>query len=164
MPNDGLLMQHMLASSGLAQYPDAKLYNSAKLLTPEERPQKTPLKVVDDRWRAEQGAQASFMPWNEKYSPEPTHIRVQKRAKDYKGAEKRPERLAAVIAHEAAHERGLDEGDAYQVQYDVLQRLGEKDKELFTALLARIGDERAFEAEKKRRKAVGLPEVGLAKR
>lgn len=142
MPNGNLLAALML-NSGLAQYPDPSLYQAATMLKPEERPT-VPVKVGDDKYRAINGTQASFYGNAEsKYNPEQmVHIRVQQRSPAYKNFKKRPQRLAAVLAHEGAHSRGLEEAEAYQQEHDTLQRLGEKDREMLKLLLNKSRAER----------------------
>lgn len=132
------LLLSLMLNSGLAQYPDEKLYKAATLLTPEERPV-APVKVGDDKWRSINGTEATYFGDAEgKYNPEQmVHVRVQQRGKPYKDFNKRPHRLAALLAHEGAHSRGLGEAAAYQQQYDTLMRLGEKDREFLRLMMER---------------------------
>jgi len=143
MGNGALLIQLML-NSGLAQYPDKSLYNAAKLLAPEERPS-VPVKVTHEPWRQGQGVEATFFGFHPKYAADGPKIGVQRRGQAYKQFDKYPNRLAAVLAHEAKHDRGANEAEAYQRQYDVLQRLGETDKNFLKAMSERIATERTKE-------------------
>lgn len=142
MPN-GELIAALMLNSGLAQYPDQRLYRAATMLKPEERPT-VPVKVGDDKYRAINGTQASYYGNAEsKYNPEKMiHIRVQQRSPAYKDFDKRPQRLAAVLAHEGAHSRGLEEAEAYQQEHDTLSRLGEKDRKMLKLLLDKSRVER----------------------
>jgi hypothetical protein len=138
MPGSGMMIAMML-NSGIAQYPDAKLYNAAKTLPAEERPN-VPVKIKDQGWRVSRGQEAIF----ERQGPRipETQITVQQKSNAYKSFDKRPQRLAAVLAHEAMHDRGHGEADAYQRQLDVLTRMGEKDNNLLKAMVQRIQLER----------------------
>jgi hypothetical protein len=138
---------NILLSSGLAQYPDKRLYNAATLLIPEERPT-VPVEMVDNPWRAREGVNAQYFGEINKYNPDRVRIAVQKRGRAYRD-DKHPRRLAAVLAHEAEHGRGQEEAAAYQKQHDVLTRLGERDQTLMKALLDRVAIERENEEKTK---------------
>jgi len=122
MPNTDSLLLEMLLRSGLAQYPDKKLYNAAVMLKPEERPT-APVTLAPQM----EGAT---------YNPDTNSIAVGARGAAYR--DKNLRRLAAILAHEGVHSKGTrDEAPAYQMQLDVLKRLGETDKDLLKILAER---------------------------
>lgn len=136
----GAMIQGLMGT-GLIQYPDLNLYKAAVLLPKEERPT-VPVQMADEKWRAFQGVEASYFdePASKKYYPKVgrPHITVEKRGQAYKEFGKKPHRLAAVLAHEAAHGRGADEPEAYRKQYDLLLQLGEKDRKFLKAFQDRL--------------------------
>ena len=135
----------MLLRSGLAQFPDRKLYNAAVLLTPEERPITTVEMVDDKQWYSKPGLQGSYIPIHPRLNPERPRVLIPRKAETYKQGDKKLHRLAAVLAHEGLHSRGFNEADAYQFQHDVLKRLGETDEELLRLMLERSQKERKKE-------------------
>jgi len=144
-----ILTQAML-NSGLAQYPDAKLYNAAKLLLPEERPI-VPVEMAQDDWRTKQGVEAQYFGEINKYNPDRQRITVQRKGDPYKKFEKQPHRLAGILAHEAEHSKRNDpfEAPAYRKHKEVLLRLGEKDKGFLTAMDAAIARHEGLDEEQR---------------
>jgi hypothetical protein len=107
---------HFFPDGGLVQYPDAKIYNAATMLNPEERP-KIPIQMVHNDWRKSRPASMWFD------SAKPDFIGVSADSPIYK-ANDRP-RLAAALAHEAIHSGGeLNEPPAYDKEAEVLRRFG----------------------------------------
>jgi hypothetical protein len=85
----------------MAQYPDARLYKSATLLKPEERP-KVPVRLTDDPVETYAGygvKRSNFNPPSAFVAPDKKTIYVNRKHKDYKD-----ERiLSSKLAHEAHH-------------------------------------------------------------
>jgi hypothetical protein len=138
------LLLSLFLNSGLAQYPDESLYKAATLLTPEERPT-VPVRVFD---RSRDSLVAGrFDPRREQ-----PQIDVARQAKAYTSAKKKPQRLAALLAHEALHV-GQDQSapvvdkelPAYERQLGILQRLGERDPTFLEGISGQI---RALREEK----------------
>lgn len=122
MPDLSQLLIGALGDTGVLQYPDPSLYNAARLLLPSERPP-VPVRMQEVIRRPEvEGL----------YDPDTKDIAVARQGKAYKEFGKRPQRLAAVLAHEGMHAADPDprhpEGRAYRRQYDVLKRLKEPDR------------------------------------
>ena len=123
MPNTAELVLQLLLNSGLAQYPDPKLYQAATMLTPQERPT-APVTVYP------KGMSKAA------YDPAKHQIHVGGQGSVYK--DKKVHRLAAALAHEGVHSKGnMDESAAYQQEVNTLKRLGEKDKDMLQVLSER---------------------------
>jgi hypothetical protein len=123
---NGKLIADLMVNSGIAQYPDASVYNAAKLLTPDERPV-VPVKVADNPKKKQEAG----------YDTVAKQINVNSSGKSYQEFGKKPHRLAAALAHEAVHskqEAPYEEEPAYTKQYEVLKRLKEKDGDMLRAL------------------------------
>lgn len=119
MPNlPGLLMTTLL-NGGITQYPNKETYNAAKLLQSSERPT-VPVRVVEptDYYNspsAKSGAVNAFV------TPKRDTVYVSKRSNMLND----PKQLAAAIGHEQLHvANGPEEGPAYELQYEILKRLG----------------------------------------
>lgn len=108
----------------LAQYPDERLYKSASLLKPEERPT-VPVKLIDPDpkkypiFRLNPNVAGLTDRIN-------NQIWVNRNSEDYKKADKDPYYLSALMAHEQVHNatKSDDEGAPYQATLRVLDRSG----------------------------------------
>jgi hypothetical protein len=138
----GNLIADLMLNSGIAQYPDTKLYEAATLLTPEERPV-APVKVNKRRLGVQNELEGQ-------YNPATHQIEIGRHGQAYKNST----RLAAALAHEAVHSKGItDEPTAYTAQHRVAKRLGEKDEAFLRVLLDRgAGKPIAMEAPRTDRK------------
>lgn len=143
MPNYGSLINQLLGNSGVLQYPDKKLYKAALKLLPEERP-KVPVRALDPQSDIFGGKKIAAA-WNGPVK----EISVNNKSPEYGDNSL----LAAVMAHEAEHERRSGqpdfrvEGPAYQRQLDVLKRLNYSDVDYRRALNEQV--RRATEEDKK---------------
>lgn len=130
-------------NSGLAQYPDPKLYKAASLLKPEERVGSAGMldpKHPILRIRPKTEMTVDFR--NNK-------VLVNPNAEPYKNNDSKL--LAALMAHEGVHlnhgtftnDEHPDEGPAYQKQRDVLERLNYPNQKYMQELGRRITREEA---------------------
>lgn len=110
-----------MLNSGVAQYPDARLYNSAKKLRPEDRPT-VPVRLYDDVEKTYGQFGVHPNPNARAFTaPDRKTIYVNSNSPDYKHGE----RLAAMLAHEQAHvANGEDETQAYKKELDAALRFG----------------------------------------
>jgi len=105
-----------IVNSRLAQYPDAKIYNAATMLAPEERP-KVPVRMVNNDWAKSRPTPMWFD------SAKPDHISVSTGSPSYKKGDM--PRLAAMLGHEAIHSGGqMAEVPGYERETAILQRFG----------------------------------------
>lgn len=108
----------------LTQYPDARLYNAAKRLRPEDRPT-VPVRLTEnpqeqfDRYK---GVPDADLP--EGFTL-PDHQAIWLNARKSKILSN-PVRLAGNMGHEQNHITGGDELQARQKETDILRYLGEK--------------------------------------
>lgn len=115
----GKQIANLLNSSGLMQYPDANLYNSAKKLKPTDRPT-VPVRTYESPEQVEQ--LGGFKPSAEAgaaVGPKKDAIFVNKTKPSYKDSD----RLAAVMGHEQEHVMGGDENAAKLREYQLLKAL-----------------------------------------
>lgn len=140
MPAISSLTNSMLLNSGLAQYPDEKLYNAATLLKPDERPT-VPVHVAPNdpqQFYILKRQPKTEALTNDKASGTPG-ITVFKDTPSYDSPDTRL--LAALLAHEAVHAKrdDYDERPAYQQQLKITSRLtGREYPELIKALQEQI--------------------------
>lgn len=121
------LIANLLNSSGLTQYPDAKVYKAASMLKPEERPtapvsvaERDPKKYPILRVSPNTAAISHADPANTL----PPSVTVFKGTPAYDSQD--PRMLAAQLAHEAIHVNRKDyaEVPAYEQEQKTLARLG----------------------------------------
>lgn len=123
----------------LAQYPDAHVYKSIGLLRPEERP-RVPVRMTDDpiKTYGEYGIPRSKLNLPAAFiAPTRDAIYVNRKHEVYK----KPQNLAATLAHEAYHlqndKTGMSSGNenaARGREIEVLQRFGPRYRELIEHL------------------------------
>lgn len=101
MADYGMLINRLLDSSGVLQYPDKNLYNAALKLPAEERPT-VPVRMTDDpseTYKLYDVLRSRMNPPIAFVAPDKKTIFVNSKSKEYKN----PESLASKLAHEAHH-------------------------------------------------------------